>query len=322
MDVLKITPPFFYSYQCGSTLLTSYLPVHMYSISFQVLSIIATLTIIFLSPKIAQHPSWLLSLFPGVCWPSHWQSDAGAAIDLDNKPLQLIKPHQLISQTMNNLILLLTFGLCSPVLCVYIAVSICLHLCSWLMLIGRFVSLRINALHASASSWPSTDRGSLVSSLLLAFICLRIVEEPIEEDNTVNDSLLHLLNQQLEGVNSSLMVCKWPVTLMSCFFVTLLSWDMAGDKGGWLRALWVPVVGVVMVLVIWICDHLLRTRGSWSAQLSHLRSSVLRPIDPPSSTSNPGHSLQLVRSLFHESSSAAAQGPPDVILDQHDMESK
>jgi hypothetical protein len=31
---------------------------------------------------------------------------------------------------------------------------------------------------------------------------------------------------------------------------------MAGDKGGWLQALWVPIVGVAMVLVIWVCDRL------------------------------------------------------------------
>jgi hypothetical protein len=31
---------------------------------------------------------------------------------------------------------------------------------------------------------------------------------------------------------------------------------MARDKGGWLQALWVPIVGVAMVLVIWVCDRL------------------------------------------------------------------
>jgi hypothetical protein len=32
---------------------------------------------------------------------------------------------------------------------------------------------------------------------------------------------------------------------------------MAGDRGGWDRALWVPVVGVVMVLIIWMWDRAL-----------------------------------------------------------------
>jgi hypothetical protein len=168
MDVLKITPPFFYSYQCGSTLLTSYLPVHMYSISLQVLFTIVTLIIMFSSSNRAQLPPWLLSLFPGVCWPSHWQNvgRGSSAIDLKERPV-MIKPHQIISKTMGNIILLLSFGLCSPVLCVYIAVSICLHLCSWLLLIGRFVSVRMDALHALRSfSGAEPDRGSHLSLCL------------------------------------------------------------------------------------------------------------------------------------------------------------
>jgi hypothetical protein len=159
MDVLKITPPFFYSYQCGSTLLTSYLPVHMYSISLQIIYTFVSLIIIFSSSIWTQHPRWLLSLFPGVCWPSHWQH-VGGSIVLQRQPV-MIKPHRIISRTMNNIILLLSFGLCSPVLSVCIALSICVHLCSWLMLIGRFVSFRLDALHALRSSPPSTDAGHL-----------------------------------------------------------------------------------------------------------------------------------------------------------------
>jgi hypothetical protein len=167
MDVLKITPPFFYSYQCGSTLLTSYIPVHMYSVSLQIISTFVSLIIIFSSSTMAQQqPWWLLSLFPGVCWPSHWQYVRRIVVDIKERPV-MIKPHQIISRTMNNIILLVSFGLCSPVLCVCIAVSICVHLWSWLMLIGRFVSLRLDALRAFRSPPSTTDAGSLVSFLLV-----------------------------------------------------------------------------------------------------------------------------------------------------------
>jgi hypothetical protein len=170
MDVLKITPPFFYSYQCGSTLLTSYLPVHMYSISLQVLYTILTLIIIFSSSSSERHPPWLLSSFPKVCWPYHGQHVERGSSALDLKRPVMIKPHQIISKTMGNIILLLSFGLCSPVLCVSIAVSICLHLCSWLMLIGRFVCVRIEIRPTSASTSPSIDEAGLLFSLaFLAF---------------------------------------------------------------------------------------------------------------------------------------------------------
>jgi hypothetical protein len=154
MDVLKITPPFFYSYQCGSTILTSYIPVHMYSISLQIIFTVVSVIII-LSSSYLTTPRWFLTLFPGVCWPSHWQSvmtdssfDLGRA--LEKKPI-MIEPHQIITRTMNNIILLLSFGLCSPVLSVCIAVSICVHLCSWLLLIGRFLALNVNNIHLSRS---------------------------------------------------------------------------------------------------------------------------------------------------------------------------
>jgi hypothetical protein len=98
-------------------------------------------------------PQWLLSLSPGVCWPSHWWGTP-------NSSIRLIESHQIISKTINNIILLLSFGLCSPVLCGYIAVSICIHLCGWLILIGRFVFVRIDALNVSRSSSHPIDRGS------------------------------------------------------------------------------------------------------------------------------------------------------------------
>ena len=71
-----------------------------------------------------------------------------------------------------------------------------------------------------------------------------------------NDYLL-LLDRQLQGVHSSILVCKWPVILATSFFVTLLCWEMAGDREGWLEALWVPAAGLVMVFLIWLWDRAL-----------------------------------------------------------------
>jgi hypothetical protein len=123
-----------------------------------------------------------------------------------------------------------------------------------------------------------------------------IVEMSDDDDQkNIEDPLLQLLNQQLQGVNTSLVVCKWPVTLTSCFFLTLLCWDMAGDKGGWSQALWVPIVGVVMPLLIWVCDRML----SWS---SHFRFfSTTRPSSLPSDVNqDPIHTLELVHSSLHQ----------------------
>jgi hypothetical protein len=50
--------------------------------------------------------------------------------------------------------------------------------------------------------------------------------------------------------------------------VTLLSWDIAGDQGGWFKALWVPILGVVIAMSIWVWDRVLTlgviSEGDWS----------------------------------------------------------
>jgi Leucine-rich repeat (LRR) protein len=252
MDVLKITPPFFYSYQCGSILLTSYIPVYMYSISLQLISSIATFVFILVfnySSTKACYPRWLMNYFPGICWPSLWIDADLSKAGLLKKPIRLINPHQIISRMMNNIILLLSFGLCSPVLCCYIALNICIHLCSWFVLIGRFVYVRLNALSSVATATPG----------LLPFPVFGLtLSQDQDQDHPANeDQLLLLLSTQLDDVNSSVLVCIWPVILTSCSFMTLLSWDVAGDQGGWFQALWVPITGVGITLLLWVWDQIL-----------------------------------------------------------------
>jgi hypothetical protein len=118
------------------------------------------------------------------------------------------------------------------------------------------------------------------------------------------DQLLLLLDQQLCGVHSSLLVCKWPIILTSCFFVTLLCWDMAGDQGGWFSALWVPIVGVVMAMLIWVWDRVLISDaiaevGWFQRFFSSLFSSLLPNIHYRSKSANDSPSLEIVHSSLH-----------------------
>jgi hypothetical protein len=321
MDVLKITPPFFYSYQCGSTLLTSYIPVYMYSVSMQLLASIVTFAFILLSSShnITEHPhwSWLLNWFPGVCWPSHWNNvnhdQHPSELTVNEKPILLVNPHEIISTMMNNLVLLLSFGLCSPVLCCYIALSICVHLSCWLILIGRFICLRIDFL---ASPQLSSAGLFPLSHLSFDLLPLSFVESGHKE--ITEDQLLLLLDQQLCGVHSSLLVCKWPIILTSCFFATLLCWDVAGDQGGWFSALWVPIVGVVMAMLIWVWDRVLISGAIWDCYqrfFSSLLSSIL-PNNHPRSESTNAVSLEIVHSSFHQPPPSSSHASPGEVVDE------
>lgn len=122
------------------------------------------------------------------------------------------------------------------------------------------------------------------------------------DHRNIEDPLLLMLDRQLHGVHSSLVVCKWPITLTSCFFATLLGWDMAGDQGGWFEALWVPIVGVVMVIAIWVWDRFLLS-PSLSDQdwCPHFSVQSLIP-HKGNSESTIASSLEIIRSVLH--------GPP------------
>jgi hypothetical protein len=247
----------------------------MYSTTLHLVTILIQLLIFFSSHWI-HFPEWLINTFGRIYWPLlplPRDSANGNGNDKTNDhntnanpPIQIIRPYRIISSTMNHMILLLSFGLCSPALGFYIAIGICVNLVTWLMLIGRFIFLRIVFL-------KNRNEESMTS--------------PSSSPSLVNElpkELLNLLNQQVEveKVQSSLLVCKWPIICTSCLFVTLLSWDMVGDQVGWYEGLWVPITGVVMLLLIWFWDRLLKR---------HLRDQSQR------SASN---SVELVTSSLHQ----------------------
>jgi hypothetical protein len=266
MDVLKFTPPFTYSYQCGSTLLTSYIPVYMYSITLQLTSIFIRILFI-LSSHLIKFPEWLIQKFVGVYWPLYWSSFHANS----NSPPRMIESYQVISFTMSNLILLLSFGLCSPVLSLYITLSISVNLCCWLMLIGRFITMR--------QKYFTEGK-----------------EHPIDESCSRDEFLLRL-DQQIcmEGVQSSLFVSKWPIICTSSLFITLLCWDMVGDQVGWYEGLWVPFAGVAMIFMVWLWDRMLIRRV-----LDRYLQSCSKFIAPsPSFTSSNSHNVEFIPSAIH-----------------------
>jgi hypothetical protein len=97
--------------------------------------------------------------------------------------------------------------------------------------------------------------------------------------------------------------------------VTLLCWDLAGEQGGWFSALWVPIVGVVMAMLIWVWDRVLISgvipEGDWFQRFfSFLFSSLLPKNCHRSESANDPPSLEIVHSSIHQPPSF--NGPVDV----------
>lgn len=113
---LSLIPPFTYSYQCGSTLLTSYIPVYLYSSISQIL-LTVFIVLLRLLTQDEDHPQlFRLHFF---------------------RPHELVHPSKIVSNVVNNIVLLLTFGLSSPVLCFGIGLCGIIDVSCYLILLGR-----------------------------------------------------------------------------------------------------------------------------------------------------------------------------------------
>lgn len=240
MATLSVLPPFSYSYQCGSTLLTNYIPVYIYSVSLQNIVFLAQLAFIYYSNYIS-YPVWLMKKFPGIFWPSFWPYPC----DMSDHA-RMIRPYQIISFIANNCIILLSFGICSPVLGCYISLSVCCNLSCWMILIARFVFLRLEGLGRYLADRVVSDTEHIVWEHKDFYLCR--------------------LHHQLHNVQQSIMVSKWPVACTSTLFMMLLCWDMVGDQVGWYAGLWVPITGAGMIILIWIWDRLI---GRFHTSRSH-----------------------------------------------------
>jgi hypothetical protein len=112
MEVLRLTPPFTYSYQCGSTLLISYIPVYMYSILIQItidlLRVTATLVFPTTISEVDSPPP------PPLCLSSQFINVNFCIHRLRHENISIANITAIL---INNMSLLLSFGLLSPVLC-------------------------------------------------------------------------------------------------------------------------------------------------------------------------------------------------------------
>jgi hypothetical protein len=251
MDPLKITPPFTYSYQCEATLLTSYIPVYFYSVSLQFISILMKLLMAFYSHP-NHYPTFIFKTFPGVFWPLYWNKEATLSLP----SVRIIRPSEIICITINHLILFLTFGLCSPVLGCYLLLFICANLCSWVLFVGRFLKLRLNVFHNNTARLSRSCDHQTLSS-----ISNPMDDQIDEEENSANklsslqDEFIELLSSQLKPISTYIIVSKRPVVVTSGLFITLLCWEMVADAEGFDQALWVPLTGISMILLIWMIDR-------------------------------------------------------------------
>ena len=144
VDSAPLVPPFIYNYQCASVLLTSYIPVFILDLSMQLL---LPCTAFGLLSFFNYHsmPRHFRNMFHGLIWPEFWLNKEGLVLDRHNECLLQKDPWMILDTRtiiccdfLQNLMLMITFGLCSPVLSVLITCVVVLKMHLWKVLIGRF----------------------------------------------------------------------------------------------------------------------------------------------------------------------------------------
>jgi hypothetical protein len=130
---------------------------------------------------------------------------------------KLIKVDNIVCDLLHHIGILLTFGLCCPVLAILISVYVSMYVLTLLLVLGRFLM------------WLDSNKAKDYS----------VISEALE----------------LASYDVSLYIgnCMWEVVFMTSVFFALLCWDMASDKVYWKQAVWIPVITFAIPMVMWLC---------------------------------------------------------------------
>lgn len=175
---------------------------------------------IILFTKRSAYLHMIQSRLPGIGWPEDFEAYREELSSRGHLPTNyMIKPHYIASGFTMHAATLLSFGLCCPYLALAVILSIALSSIQWRMLLGRFLVGR----HG---------------------VCVAEVDPAIVE-----------LNSQLSGSHLLFSRAVWSVAMTSCFFITCLCWDVAGDKQGFRGSTWVPAFTVLFLGVMWVGNN-------------------------------------------------------------------
>ena len=203
------------------------------------------------------------------------RSDLGqisiSGTDFSERRRYIIKSDRTLSTFMHHISILLTFGMCCPVLSFLICCVILLSAVQWHILLSRFVFLRLKKL-----GYWGEDHDSSVLAAVSSVIGNR-PNYPASEGLTGSVDMkssgydvlkLHTLNvleETLRGGSRVCSYCIWPVVHITCLFYGLLCWDMASDEAGWKYTIWIPIVSACMSPCIFLLRTVISKRSARDA---------------------------------------------------------
>lgn len=141
----EFSPSFIYYYTCGSKLLTSYIPVYMYTYTM-LLVCAPCIYLVLASLHSPAWPTWFLRMIDGAVRPQ----DRGKVAFT-----YLLRATATQAMLTQHLVVLLTFGINSPVLAVIMALAISVDSFTWQMILLRYAKFTDETLPFSPAYQPA-----------------------------------------------------------------------------------------------------------------------------------------------------------------------
>ena len=138
-ETLEFEPPFVYSGQCSTAIITKFVPILVYMYTFLGLSI-PLLSIVISATDGGNFPSLVYSAAPGMYWPEN-----------AHKYKQIVRANSALADQMLHLCVLCTYGLTSPLVAVSVTLVIISNSYFCELYIGRFLS---QVLERDLVLWP------------------------------------------------------------------------------------------------------------------------------------------------------------------------
>ena len=255
-EVQPITPPFIYNYDCGSTLLRAYIPVYIYVYSWLFCKSCYFLPF-WSSFEYDRLPHWVQKKVVGLIWPYIWcqtikstcspsRTDAQSVLELKTPSAKRLLSFKSIasSDIFRHVAVLLTFGICSPVLGLLIAVVVALQLRCWVALLGRFAYCRTHLWHEHNSLKAGNDVSATIISCDSSQNDLTKKSPPIVNSQfnlQTKDLAFDCICDGIVPLSRLFDQCCLPILWSSAAFVGGIAWDMSSDEQGWLVGCWAPI---------------------------------------------------------------------------------
>ena len=218
----------------------------------------------------------LRNMLHGVLFPEYWLQEGDVMVGnralVETDPRVILDTRTIFCNDMfNNLLVILTFGLCSPVLAVAVVCVVWLKMAMWVTFIGRFTrclladgrpSVIINHHPSDRQTKTDTDTDTDTTSNVPAIVddaispcrhskLWKVSTGGVAVEQRAEHFTLHALAAVYIPLMEVLAGSFWRLVWCSAVFVALIGWDMALDEvEEWLSSLWVPIAVLVYVLLL------------------------------------------------------------------------